>query len=180
MRLLPVLALFACNPTGTAVIGDAPEVNDTGPTDTTDTSETETDTEDTDTVPYPLTWSGTREIIFEGICEDTIYEDGEEVTKDSDYEDLLDACSSCSHIFEASTDPDAICSGQVGVSSTIYRGIIYNEQDVTVVLLYEEDGRWEVSQEADGEIDGDTLTYSYTGDYAGYEYTAIGEVELSD
>ena len=183
MRLLPALALIACNPTGTAVVGDAPDVTDTGLTDTPDTSDSsasDTDTEDSDTTPYPLIWSGTREIIFEGICEDTIYEDGEEVTKDSDYEDLLDACPSCSHIFEASTDPDAICSGQVGVSSTIYRGIIYNEQDVTVVLLYEDDGRWEISQEADGEIDGDKLTYSYTGDYAGYEYTAIGEVELTD
>ena len=184
MRLLPALALLACNSTGTAVVGDAPEVNDTGlstqPTDTSTPGTDTEDTEDTQSTPYPLTWSGTREIIFEGICEDTIYEDGEEVTKDSDYEDLLDACPSCSHIFVASTDPDAICSGQVGVSSTIYRGLIYNEQDVTVVLLYEDDGRWEISEEADGEIDGDTLTYSYRGDYAGYDYTAIGEVELTD
>jgi hypothetical protein len=187
MSLLSALALFACNPTGTAVVGDAPDVNDTGSNpDTTDPSnpDTDTDTEETEEteeeIPYPLIWSGTREIIFEGICEDTIYEDGEEVTKDSDFEDLLDACPTCSHIFVASTDPESICSGQVGVSSTIYRGLIYNEQGVLVVLFYDDDGRWEISAEAEGEIDGETLTYSYQGDYAGYDYTAIGEVTLTD
>lgn len=182
MLLLPALALLACNSSGTAVVGDAPDVTDTGSTiDTTDSSSPDTDTEEeTEPVPYPLSWRGTREIIFEGYCEDTIYEDGEEVTRDSDFEDLLDACPSCSHIFEASTDPSSICYGQVGVSATIYRGIIYTEEGVTVVMFSEDDGRWEISKEIDGDLDEDRLTYDYEDEYAGYDYTAIGEVEISE
>jgi hypothetical protein len=180
MRLLPVLAMLACNPTDVVAIGDAPDVSDTGTTDTDDTTDTQ-DTEDsgTEPLPYPLTWVGTREIVFEGICEDTIYEEGEEVTKDSDYEDLLEACPTCNHIFEADTDPDSICDGQIGVSSTIYRGIIYLEEGVEVVLFSYDDG-WEITVEAEGEIDGTTLTYTYQSDYGDYEYSAEGDIELQD
>ena len=185
MRLLPVLAMLACNPTGTATVGPAPDTTDTtdtngnnGGNDTTDTADTADPQDTEDTIPYPLTWNGTREIIFEGYCEDTIYEEGEEVTRDEDYGVLMDACPTCSHIFEASTDPDSICQGYVGVSSTIYRGIIRNEQDVTVVLFSNSDGDWEISIEATGEIDENMLYYEYVGEYNGYDYTAIGEVEL--
>ncbi len=180
--LLPALALLACNPSASVAVGDAPDVEDTdttGTTDTADTTDTD-DTADTEPTPYPLTWVGTREITFEGICEDTIYEDGEEVTKDSDYEELLEACPTCNHIFEAYTDPDAICDDQIGVSSTIYRGIIYLEQGVEVVLFTYGDSGWDISIEAEGEIDGTTLTYFYDSDYSGYEYTAEGEIELQD
>ncbi len=190
MRLLPVLALLACNPTGSVPVdGSKAGGNETLPSTDGDTSDTEDpsdteDTEDTDTTPYPLTWVGSRVINFPGYCEEAIYEDGEEVTRDSDFEDLVDLCPDCNHLFEASTDTDSICNNTVGVSPTIYRGIILNEEDVEVVLFSFNGGDWDISLETEGEINGTTLTYEYESVYnyygQNYDFTAEGEIELQD
>jgi len=179
MRLLPILALLGCNTTGTTSIGDAPDTETN--TDTNDTNDTD-DTEGTEPTPYPLSWIGTREIVFEVGCEGTIFENGEEVTKDPDYNELVEACPTCAHIFAADTDPESICNGAVGVSPTIYRGIILNETDVTVVLFGNGDNGWTVSIEAEGELDEKMLAYYYDAEYYSggdyYYYEAFGEIQI--
>jgi hypothetical protein len=164
------------------------------PTFDTDVTESDTDTDadsdadadadadaDSDTEPpAPLTWTGTRDFDFGRYCQDTVTEQGVEITNDDAYTDVTGTCGDCSAIFELQVDPDAICDGTVAITTTTYRGIKWLDGGKVTIYLISNDQSpgWYREELATGDVQGSSVTYDYTKDYNGFEYHVNGKATI--
>ena len=176
------LLLLGCNASGTSTV----ELKDNGSTmDQTveDTGSEETDPEAEDDPFIGSKWYGERLFVIEGLCEETLIENGTEVTEPGQEETLLsEQCPDCIQAFRLDVSPESICDGQIGVSSTTFRTTsrvddgppelyFFTATDTgefqlnRTVELLEEDGRW---------------TYNYEGTWGSFEYIITGFFELTD
>lgn len=190
--------LVGCSPASLVIEGHSGSTETTGTVPTTETTATGTQTTtSTTTVTTPTTgtttttttttgttivtadelaWQGERFIdMFSVGCSDYIYEEGVEVTGDSLGQDLLDACSSCSRVWEVAASPESICG--YGVTPVVYRGLEFRDDgSVTVYSLSDEGSYWDADFYGSGNLSADgTLEYEHYQDW----YTAYGLVDLS-
>ncbi len=191
MRTALILLIgTGCNADGSVPVGAAPadsvdtqtDTQTDTPPDTTEETPTDTGAPETEEEVdrYPRTWTGTRLVVFEGYCDDTIYESGEEITENEDYARILSACEGCGQLYVVNNDPSSICYGQVGVSDFNYRGLIYREEgEVEVVGISEDDGgSWAATSLGVGVMSEGSLSYEYGGSYYGYDYEIYGEITI--
>jgi hypothetical protein len=178
----PVEAVVSDEPPGdTDPAGDADTDADSDSDADTDT-DTDTDTDaDTDADTYPLQWYGERRFVFDAGCDDTVYEEGIEVTKEPDFADARALCSSCEHIFYVQASPERICDGYVPIATEIVRGVDYGSLGAAVYRIDWDGDGWQLTKLADADVRGDGLSvdYTYTGDVSGYAYEVEGFAEIT-
>ena len=129
------LALLGCNASGTSTV----DLKDDGTT--VDQNEEETGVEET--VPEPAddpligsNWYGERAFSIEGLCEETLIENGSIISDTSQEEALLaEQCPDCIQAFVLSVTPESICDGQIGVSTSTYRAT-YRVENATPELYF--------------------------------------------
>ncbi len=187
MRQVLWLVLVGCAPVE-AVVSDAPpgDTDVTGDADTdadtdsdTDTAtDTDTDT-DADPDPYPLPWSGERRFVFDAGCDESVYEEGIEVTREDEWSEALAACPACDHLFYVQVSPDAICDGYVAIATETVRGLeILGGDQVRIHRLDSDGEQWYLSTLADATTSGARLDYRYEGDVGGYDYVVTAYATL--
>lgn len=190
----PVDAMFL-TPEG-APIEDAGELTDSEADADTDAdadadadsdadADADADTEPAD--PYPRSWTGTRAFDFEfpgGGCQETVDEEGVEITRNPDAADAVEACPECDHVFLIEVNPGQICDF-IGIAPEIVRGVQFRQDgSVRLYRISYEDGGWGSDEGwfadplADAELNGSKLTYSYDGNYYGSDYTVDGSVTV--
>ena len=190
---LAMLVLVGCAPTP-AVLGDEvpadTDVESDADTDSDTDADTDSDTDadtdsdtdaDTDTDAYPLHWDGDRHFVFYDACEGSVTEEGIEVTKESDWSELVAACDSCDHVFYVEVSPSEICDGWVRIASEVARGVEWRaDGSAQIWNIRQGDGGsfWAEPLSQDSEVDGDTIRYAYAGVYYEYEYGVQGSVTL--
>ena len=162
--------------------------NDTDrPDDTNDTDDTDnnTDTDEPVELPadndnpniYPNYWEGYRTLSYEN-CEETIVEDGIEVS--NDYPDWMALCD-CDEIYYVETDRSTACGFEI--QTAFYRAIKYKGQEIEVRYY---PGRpstpspSDLLAEAQILADGNTWAYSYAVDYLGTAITLDGKLIFSE
>ena len=194
MRILALAAFLAvgCGPAA-AIIEDQADPNDDG-TDTNDPGDTGDpgdpgDTGDPGNEPDLSAWSGTRNYSFPDIfgqaCEDSVEEDGVNVTDDIDYNGAREVCPDCDEIFAVDVTPATLCEEQTGgqgipVATEIMRGLQFSTDRGVIVyrIEYSDWEGWTASELATGTLTGTELDYSYEGNVYGAEFTATGVVDF--
>lgn len=146
--------------------------DDTGAPDddsAADTAET-ADTAPPAPLPDYSVWDGARTFSYTsdwGDCTESTNEFGEELLEGDTYDQLLEACPDCEHLYEVGVSPDELCDW-IGLSDPTYRGLVLGEGWAAV---YGFDWDWSGDVEADlldddADFDGWTLSYAYELEYA--------------
>ena len=162
--------------------------NDTDrPDDTNDTNDTDnnTDTDEPVELPadndnpniYPNYWEGYRTLSYEN-CEETIVEDGIEVS--NDYPDWMALCD-CDEIYYVETDRGTACGFEI--QTAFYRAIKYKGQEIEVRYYPgnpSTPSQSELLAEAQILADGNTWAYNYAVDYLGTAITLDGKLIFSE
>ncbi len=136
----------------------APATSEPAPTDTGD---------DVPSGAIDLTrWSGTRRFHYDATelgyyCDETIAEQGLEVPAGTRVRALLqEACSACSHVYEAIEARDEAC-GWIDLSEPNWRGIELRGDTPLVHFWYADDGDIDELAVAQASFDGQVLHYDY-------------------
>lgn len=205
--LLIGFSLVGCSPTGSVVVDpegnivedtvedtgmadtDRPDdtdgENDTDRPDDTDDTDNNTDTDEPVELPadndnpniYPNYWEGYRTLSYEN-CEETIVEDGIEVS--NDYPDWMALCD-CDEIYYVETDRSTACGFEI--QPAFYRAIKYKGQEIEVRYYPgnpSTPSQSDLLAEAQILADGNTWAYSYAVDYLGTPITLDGKLIFSE
>jgi hypothetical protein len=205
MRLFSVAAvltgLIACGPAG-AVISEVDtagtdtnadaDTDADGDSDADSDSDTDADSDvdadadtdadsDADADGTPDTWTGKREFHVgdQFGCDETVEEQGPEVTNDPTWADALRSCEHCEQIFLVEMDPPRICQG-IDIATPAIRGINWHEG-----VIYRVDYDWQHQTYSttvladDTHINGADVDYQYDGEIDYWlQYSVEGHVTI--
>ncbi|MCB9741763.1 MAG: hypothetical protein H6740_04055 [Alphaproteobacteria bacterium] len=160
MRLLPLLALLGCTPSGTIKLGDSgtPGGDDTGTTGDDTGAGGDDSGEDTEPPPEPdfSRWIGERSVLYDD-CEEIIYEEGQAYEADWEYYDVVfEWCPECDYVYSVEAGPEQVCG--LGVTQQTYRLL---DLDGDRAILYYFDQREGWLELAEGDFDGFNIEYRY-------------------
>lgn len=178
-----MLWTLACQPT--LIVEEPALTDDTGQqlTDDTGPGTSGDDTDDTeqpwDTSGGPFAWTGERTYDIGGVCEGTLYEDGDQIVDDEErLERLEDACGQCTQFFQLEVSPAQICD--LGVATRTYRGLSFAGDGTVGIWTFGETDAGELQSEmfAQGDL-GETVEYAWSGDIGVTYYQASGWYTLT-
>jgi hypothetical protein len=180
--------LCACNSSGTSALYfdsgveetliNQPEQQQQQPS-----SEPEPETpSDTATEEPPIVignhWLGSRIVTFE-TCGGELIELGTNSVQEQLRIEFELLCSSCTEFYEITVSPPTICSGQVSVATTIWRGVVLRSDNTLGIYNFSMQDQGTVVEEiAVATLHNESWFYTYESTFQSFLYTVDGLLSL--
>jgi hypothetical protein len=133
------------------------------------------------------TWTGHREIAFEGQCEFSIYEEGERILDENieAYQLVMTDCLDC-QVFKLLTTPEYTDCGELGTLGTggiRYRSVRYTEEGLDIWYIYEptppHSPNWLIEFIVTAQGNDTAWGYEVLDNFQAFEYTTTGQISLA-
>ena len=175
-----LIGLLGCNASGTSTVNL--KNNDQGSNTNTDTSVDESDDENDEIDPLMgSNWNGERFFKIDGICEDTLTENGSDISDTDEGSELLNnQCPDCLQAFKLNVSPGSICNDEIGVSDPTYRTTLRIDETTAELQFYIKEGGFQLARVVPLNYENGQWAYNYSGTWGSFQYTISGYFEFND
>ena len=125
-------------------------------------------------------WVGSRDVYFE-TCEGRLEEVGIRVIDPQLREEFELLCSACLEVYQVVVNPPFLCSNQVPVAPTVWRGIILRSDGSLGIYNFSHTSQgYEVRELAIARAESEHWVYQYESTFQSFSYSVYGMVFFSE